>query len=401
MLECGDKPRDFARAGGQFGFAHQDQTCVGSARCQDVQFHVRSGDAFAPPAGARLPLLAQVRAAPHAFPDHLLPAMSQVGRPARFNLSAHSFHLSSREPRAIGLDETIVEGEERIRQAVEAALGITSGHAKGRLAANETKILQAGQGPRQRRSGQSQSARNLRQAVHALADHCKNRGHPCHVRHVIEQEALWLALQDTQGIEQQVLDSLPEPAMANRQLPVAWHAPPNRKVLHHFPRRPQMQGLLEPMGMKGLNLQDLFGAAIERRLGVEHQAVHHSLRRTTENQPALPSARPVHHLLQQTWELGGRLDQSREFVERQNSPLGSIPPEPIEQLLPPGISHLGETWQEAGDLAGQRRALHGTVSVVPHVVHRRPIGERLLHEARLPQATPSVHGHQRSPPAGE
>jgi len=75
VLECGDKTRDFASAGGQFGFAHQDQTRVGRARCQDVEFQVRAREAFAPPAGAGLPVLAQVHAqtVPESYLEQTVP----------------------------------------------------------------------------------------------------------------------------------------------------------------------------------------------------------------------------------------------------------------------------------------------------------------------------------------
>src|SRR5262249_45976045 len=158
----------------------------------------------------------------------------------------------------------------------------------------------------------------------------------------------------------------------------------------------QVEGALNPAGPERSDLEDLPGAAEQRRRAVQHQPLHHPLRGARKEEMDAPFWIAVDVLLQHARELAGLGDQGRKLVQDQRRPGSGLAPEAGEEGIPAWVSYPVKPREEAGDLRRQARSLEGSLPLVAHIVDGPLPRQSLAQEPRLAAGPAAIQHSKRA-----
>jgi hypothetical protein len=223
--------------------------------------------------------------------------------------------------------------------------------------------------------------------------------HGSRARNVVEivsEQTVWLLVQNAERVERQIAESPPGSlGKGPSELPVTRHATEARPCGYDFARRLGSRAAPNPANAERSHSQDLSSATEEWRRRIQHESVHHSLRRPEEHEMSSCAVLSVDEFLEQARKFGRAGNDRGQFVEREHHALRSFPSEPIQQRLPTPVCDIRKPRQKSRDFRCQRRALNGTVPVVSHVVDRGMSSQRLSNQSRLPDAPPAIDDGER------
>jgi hypothetical protein len=264
------------------------------------------------------------------------------------------------------------------------------------LAGDQIHVLQTLERSGQRRHRFAQTRGDLGDPVAALTDQAQDRGRLGGVAHVVEQQARRLLEEDAQGAENEGANRGRQIRMIPCQLPITRRPTPDRIGLDGALGRLQVQRLFDPAGGQGRDLEDLAGAAEERRRAVEDEPLHHALGGAGQEEMDAAFALAVQNLLEQARQLRGDRDQGRKLIQRQHRPGPRLLPPARQEVVPAGIGDALEAGQKTADLGGQAGALQAPLAVVADIVDG-PVGrQNLPQQPRLAAPPAAVDDPERA-----
>ena len=185
---------------------------------------------------------------------------------------------------------------------------------------------------------------------------------------------------------------------AGGELPVPRHAAPRGVGLDELRFLAVRKRGGKPRRIQRTELEEHVRTSVERRLGGQHEPLHHALAGSGDGDDQLRSPRVVvQPALQHARQLGRRGDEIRQLVEDERaSPCLAlrIPRQARQQGVPALVANVGEAGQALGYRAREVPALDVGRRLVGHGVEAAGPPRPLEQEPRLPDPPPSVEDGQ-------
>ena len=189
-------------------------------------------------------------------------------------------------------------------------------------------------------------------------------------------------------------------AVVGGEFPVARQSAPDR-VRRDTVLGVEMQRRGQRFRRHRRNLDDLGGAAVQRRRLVQHQAVHHALGRPARQQPQRPFAGRVDDSLDDARQRRGDLHQMGQLVQHQPGARGGAQAPRLQDGRPVAVRRGGEARYDAPRLDREGVPLHAGAAEVAQVVSMLVSAQRLLQQPRLAAPAPPVHDDQGAARPGQ
>ena len=175
----------------------------------------------------------------------------------------------------------VEEVHKRVGDLVDATLGAARTFPEGDVALYKSQVDELAQRPTQFRGRLTHLAGYLGQAIDAVADKRKKRGRERGLGEVIHKEAGRFLIECAVDVKDMITHRLHQRRFAFAKLPITGNTSPYGIFLDGG-HGVALQDFLQEPNLDGCQLNDGVGAAIEWLGGVEHQPLHHLLRRTAK-----------------------------------------------------------------------------------------------------------------------